>query len=264
MRLPQAVAKVSKFLETRYKVAEQMVANDTVSRSRDLLEDGLWDDISNLSMLNHAGRGVALTLLAYKACFPAQDVRAHKEEIGGGFSGRTVDTKATVPFLLKHNLPRSVETHWLTQTFSYAGKLTESTVLKTTPKNVGPLLIKVVNRIECGFTLAKANAAVELILARFIESRNRDRVALTIPKALEICAVLKLLKSHFERSYAKNAPRLPQCAIYETLAYYLRLLPSTATFLAIYTSLLNDADDVTYEHKIAWNQICETLTGSSG
>lgn len=376
MKSPNNTSKVLKYLEARYQASEKMVAADTINDLQSLLDVALWDQLSELSTLNHAGRGVALTLLAYKACFPSQDVRAHKEEIDGGFSARTIDTKVTVPFLLKHSLPGSVETHWLTQTFSYAGKLTEQMALKTTPKKVGPLLIQVVNQMELGFTPAKANAAIELILARLIELRNRDRVALTIPKALEISAVLHHLKSHFEGSYPKNAPRLPQCAIYamyrclaneitryrdldlkplgrmkaadrkagtvgdielhkddlpfeaveiklgipvrlihfheacekvkthtvqryyilstrgidpvdaktitgekaaffrangcevivngvyETLSCYLRLLPSTATFLATYTALLNDDEDVTYEHKTAWNRICETSASS--
>ena len=377
MRSPNIASKFTRFLEARYQVAEKMVAADAVDESRSLLGDDFWNQVSELSSLNHAGRGVALTLLAYKACVPEQDVRAHKEEISGGFSASTIETKYTVPFLLKHNLPRSVETHWLTQTFSYAGKLNEEAVLKTTPKKVGPLLVQVVNRIESEFTPAKVNAVVELVLARLIEFRNRDRVALTIPKSLEISAVLLHLKSHFEESYSKNAPRLPQCAlyamyrclaneisryrdldlkplgrmkaadrkagtvgdielhkdglpfeaveiklgipvrlihfheacekvkshtvqryyilstkgtdpadvkainkekaaffrangcevivngVYETLAYYLRLLPSTATFLATYTSLMNDDEDVTYEHKTTWNKICETAAHST-
>ena len=137
MRSPTIESKFTSFLDARYLVAEKLVAADEVIQLQSCLGEEFWHQVSELSCLNHAGRGVALTLLAYKACVPSQDVRAHKDEIGGGFAARSIDTKCTVPFLLKHNLPRSVETHWLTQTFSYAGKLDEGTMLKTTPKK-GP------------------------------------------------------------------------------------------------------------------------------
>lgn len=264
-----------------------------------------------------------------------------------------------------------METHWLTQTFSFAGKLVDDLVLKTTPKKVGPLVVDVVSAIEKANSRQVAEAAVIAILRRLIMIRNQGRVQLTVPKSLPIAGVLALLKAHILRRYSKNAPRLPQCAIYavyrclgkevskyqglelqplgrmksadrkagtvgdielhcdgipfeaveiklgipigiahvreacdkvksltarryyllstvgvaeadaeeisstkasfhrsngcelivngvfETLSYYLRLLSATESFLDAYVSLLNEDPDVTYEHKLAWNQICD-------
>lgn len=357
-------------LERGYAKAERMVADD----GRDLperLDGGLFAALDRLAAINHAGRGVALTLLACKAAMPGLDIRAHKEEMEGGFSARAFDTKVTVPFLLEHDLPRSVETHWLTQTFSFAGRLEESLVLKTAPKSIGPLVIEVVNAVETAGSAEIAEEAVARILRRLILIRNQGRVQLTIPKNLPVAAVVDLLRIHFSRRYSKNAPRLPQCAIYavysclgkevtkyrnldlqplgrmksadrkagtvgdieltsegspfeaveiklgipigiahvreacekvkaltirryyllstagvaeadrgeidaakagfhrsngcelivngvlETLSYYLRILRTTESFLAAYVALLNEDPDVTYEHKAAWNGVCE-------
>ena len=83
----------------------------------------LSDQLIEFSPRN-AFRGAAVTLLGYKIVDPSQDIRAHKDEQEDGFSARTFDNKVTVPFLIEKSLPRNVETHWLTQTLSFAGKLT--------------------------------------------------------------------------------------------------------------------------------------------
>src|SRR5690606_7501773 len=127
----------------------------------------------------------ALTLLAYKLIQPEQDVRAHKDEYDGGFSARSYDTRVTIPFLIEKSLPRSVESHWLTQTLSFAVALIRGTKLKTTPKMAGPLLIDVVNYAQ-ELPPAAIEAMVVVILRELIRIRNQDRVILTRPKNLPI------------------------------------------------------------------------------
>jgi DNA (cytosine-5)-methyltransferase 1 len=357
-------------LARAYAKAEQLAASDGATPLSGI-DESLADLVERLAAINHAGRGVALTLLACKAAMPHQDIRAHKEEIEGGFSARTFDTRVTVPFLLERDLPRSVESHWLTQTFSFAGRLDEGLRLRTTPKAVGPLVIQIVNAIESAGSAAVAEAAVVALFRRLIQIRSQGRVQLTVPKNLSIAAVVDLLKAHFARYYRKNAPRLPQCAVYavyrclsrevtkyraldlqplgrmksadrkagtvgdielycdgvpfeaveiklaipigishvreacekvkslatrryyllstagvsqadreaieaaksafhrsngcevivngvlETISYYLRLLGATESFLDAYVTLLNEDPDVTYEHKSAWNEVCQ-------
>jgi DNA (cytosine-5)-methyltransferase 1 len=51
-------------------------------------------------------------------------------------------------------------------------------------------------------------------LAGLIRERNRGKVALVTPKDLVIDDVVELLRRHFSFGYRKNAPRLPQIAIY--------------------------------------------------
>ncbi len=380
MKLPPEITTsdqaqaLREILDRAYEQAERIIITEKATPVA-VLDAELAQALDELASINHAGRGVALTLIACKAIMPCQDIRAHKEEMEGGFSARSFDTKVTVPFLLEKDLPRSVETHWLTQTFSFAGKLVDDLVLKTTPKKVGPLVVGVVSAIEKANSRQVTEAAVIAIIRRLILIRNQGRVQLTVPKSLPIASVLSLLRNHINRRYTKNAPRLPQCAIYavyqclgrevskyqalelqtlgrmksadrkagtvgdielhcdgipfeaveiklgipinishvreacekvkslttrryyllstvgvaptdtqeisstkesfhrsngcelivngvfETLSYYLRLLRTTESFLDAYVSLLNEDPDVTYEHKIAWNEICDDRGG---
>ncbi len=44
-----------------------------------------------------------------------------------------------------------------------------------------------------------------------------------------------------------------------SIGYYLRLLPDTDCFVFNYASLVEINPDVGYEHRIAWNEICEDI-----
>ena len=196
--------------EEIYKSAEKVVDSDS---EIDITDKPHIQSAIDLAKLKHAFRGAALTLLGYKLVDPAQDIRAHKDEYEGGFSARTYDTRVTVPFLIEKTLPRSVESHWLTQTLSFADVLKRNTVLKTQPKKSGTLLIDVVNYAQ-EMDAADVKKMLLAIFVELIKVRNKDKVILTRPKSLPIDVVKNLVLSHFERGYKNNAPRLPQLAIY--------------------------------------------------
>ena len=173
-----------------------------------------YESIKELGATAHAAPGVALTLAAYKACDPSQDVAAHKDEHNGGFSARAYDSSVTVPFLIEKSLPRNVESHWLSQTFSFAPEFRSGLELKTVPKNAGPRLVEAVSDIEANGTTAFAESVVTQILLEKITIRNAGRVVLTRPKDLSIDATIALVGRHIAQPYRKNAPRLPQLVIY--------------------------------------------------
>lgn len=202
--------KLKEVLEEKYQQAEKLIEDD---KSIDVNGKPHVEAARDLAKLKHAFRGAALTLLGFKLVDSEQDVRSHKDEYEGGFSARTYDTRITVPFLIEKSLPRSVETHWLTQTLSFAEKLTEDVKLKTVPKNSGPLLIKVVNYAE-GLGSDAVEEMVLVIIYELIKIRNKDKVILTRPKNLPIDTVKILLSNHMGTKYKNNAPRLPQLAIY--------------------------------------------------
>ena len=355
-----------------YSKAETIVNGETIQEFDELeTTSEEFQKAKTLGNTKHAFRGAALTLLAYKCCDADQDIRAHKAEYDGGFSARTFDTAVTVPFLIEKSLPRSVESHWLTQTLSFAEVLTEDTHLKTQPKAAGPLLVFVINAGQ-----KKPSIAFDLLTALFIsliEIRNQERVVLTRPKNIPIASVRELLDQHFTQKYKSNAPRLPQIAVHaiyqcilfsvaryagqqlqplqrmksadrksgtvgdivihsngapteaaeikfgqpinyihvmeaidkvraesvsryymlstagiseedkekiglkteefrlqngceiivngvlDSICYYLRLLPSTTDFLKNYADLLENDEDVGYEHKISWNEVCKLI-----
>lgn len=178
-----------------------------------------------LANTKHAARGAAITLAIYKVLHPEQDIRNHKSEYPNGFSARGVDTKVTVPFLSEKDLPYNVESHWLSQTLSFAGPFTADSVLKTVPKAAGPSLITTANLIQGATNIEYIKMIIALILEQMIEERNKGSIPLTKPKNLSIDQVMDLLHRHFTTPYQKNAPRLPQVAIY-----------------AIYRCLMNDVD----------------------
>ena len=350
-----------------YKIAENKVESGYQEK---LYANSAVECAAQLARTKHAFRGAALTLLGYKLIHPEQDVRSHKSEYQNGFAARTFDTRITVPFLLSKNLPRSVESHWLTQTLSFAPILESDIVLKTQPKKAGILLVKIVNYAQTEVR----TILEEMLTAMFVELiliRNKNKVILTKPKNLSIDIVSQLLNDHFFLpNYKKNAPRLPQLAVYaiymsiidqmkrfedqklepigrmrsadrkagtvgdvvllennkpveaveikfakpithidvleaiekvkgasvsryyllstegilnedvskikaeklsflkrngceiivngviQTICYYLRLLPSTNDFIFNYTSLVETDLDTSYEHRVAWNELC--------
>jgi DNA (cytosine-5)-methyltransferase 1 len=359
-------------LRAAYHTAELIVSDDRPNELGDQLGEALATKVAALGATKNAARGVALTLCLYKIAEPSQDIRCHKAEHEGGFSARAYDTRVTVPFLISKSLPRSVESHWLSQTFSFSGPYYPDARLKTQPTSAGPLMIEVVNAVNSGGSNF-AEAAVIGLLVEFIRVRNADRVVLTRPKDLPIHKVRELIEAHLASPYKSNAPRLPQLVIYavyrclvqsieryrgakleplerlksadrkrgtigdvvisydgirveaveikhdqpiafihvaeaidkvraervtryyllsnkgidaadrelinaraaeflkqngceiiingifESLAYYLRLLPNTTEFLFQYAALLESDEDTGYEHRIRWNECCETL-----
>ena len=364
------LARFSQALGEAYSVAETQLKADDWKAQQTTLGDS-YLPVLKLSKIKHAARGIALTLAAYKIIEPAQDTRLHKSEFAGGFSARTIDNTGTIPFLQANSLDYNVETHWLSQTFSFAGPYVADLVLKTQPRAAGPLMIDVVNAIETAGNPADfAKAALQVIMGSLIEARNLGKVQLEKPQNLSIDQTIDLLKQHFLHGYATNSPRLPQVAIYaiyqamlpnmeryrglelgplermkaanrksgsvgdidvnrngnpfeaveikfevginrrhvaeaiqkiktasvqrylilstagvsdgesdeianltstfrrsngceiivngvlDTIKYYLRLIDSPATFINLYTALVEADPDLGYEHRVAWNEIC--------
>ena len=58
---------------------------------------------------------VLITLAIYKTLHPAQDIRYHQENMAGGFSGRSNDTKFITPTLKQLKLTSMSESGWLTR-----------------------------------------------------------------------------------------------------------------------------------------------------
>lgn len=200
-----------------YEIAEQNIRNENYAGLLDVIGEGA-DVVRRLSQTKHATRGVALTLCLCQILHPELDVRYHKTNLDSnaeGYSARGVDNAATVPFLTEKGLYHNVESHWLTRTMAVDTPYLPDTVLKTVPKNAGPDLIIVANLIyNAQRDFEKVNAIAKVLLMGLIHERNMGQIPLTRPKNLSIDQVMFLLHKHFETHYSKNAPRLPQIAIY--------------------------------------------------
>lgn len=214
-------------LQSAFDAAEESMKSGDWKSQQAALGDA-YDDVLALSKIKHAARGIALTLAAYKIIEPKQDIRRHKSEFPGGFSARAIDSTGTVPFLQANSLYYNVETHWLSQTFSFAGPYEMDLVLSTQPKQAGPLMIKVVNAIQVASDpVVFAGAVVQRIFGSLIDARNKGKVLLERPQNLSIDQTTVLLREHFLHKYEKNSPRLPQVAIY---AIYQAILPAVGRY----------------------------------
>lgn len=214
-------------LQKAYREAEHVVAAESDIQESLELEEGVLRCVRELSETRHACRGALVTLMAYKCCDPSQDVRVHKTEYDGGFSARTYDSQVTIPFLAENDLPRSVESHWLTQTLSFAGPLNHDIELKTRPQKVGRIFLQALDTDNLDDTGSVASRILTVIFLSLIQIRNKSRVILTRPKNLSIDSVAALLVRHFDSPYKTNAPRLPQLAVY---AIYECLIGSVSRY----------------------------------
>jgi len=219
--------QLGSLLDDLYKFAEKIVGEELESPKEFILYEDQILSAKELARLKHASRGAALTLLSFRFLCPVQDIRAHKEEYEGGFSARSYDTKVTIPFLIERSLPRNVESHWLTQTLSFAGPLERGLALKTIPKACGPLLVKVVNDANDAENTDIIYYMLVAILVELVLERNKAKVLMTKPKNLPIDMIKDMLKGHFNKKYKNNAPRLPQLAIY---AIYKCILSKVVRF----------------------------------
>lgn len=222
-----------KVLDDAYVAASHVID----AGGAELLRESLGEHfatIETLSNVDHAVRGAALTVAAYKAAVPEQNVCLAKAEIADGFNARSADSEVTVPFLAGKGLQYSVESHWLTQTISFLGELTHDALkglkAKTRPANAGLLLVSVAEAVQRqpGDTSQEfATAVVTQLLCGLIQQRNSSKVVCTRPKGLTVAQAMWLVESHIATRFKKNAPRLPQLALYSV---YECLVASVARY----------------------------------
>ncbi|WP_456111827.1 hypothetical protein [Roseburia inulinivorans] len=217
--------KLTEILSECYEAAELESKKDDISDLIATIGESDSKVIIELANTKHACRGAAITLAIYKILHPEQDIRSHKAEYDNGFSARGVDHNVTVPFLIQKGLPYNVDTHWLSQTLSYSQPYTPDVILKTVPKKAGSDFIITANLIQDADSTERVKKITTLILEKMIEERNKGNIPLTKPKNLSIDQIMEILHKQFSASYEKNAPRLPQIAVY-----------------AIYKCLMNDVD----------------------
>jgi serine/threonine protein kinase len=91
---------------------------------------------------------VLVTLLVHKILFPAQDIRYHQENLEGGFSGRSIDTKFITPTLKELGLPSMAESGWLARSMEQPYPYTLSYQGKISNKNVKSAFLEIIDFIE--------------------------------------------------------------------------------------------------------------------
>jgi DNA (cytosine-5)-methyltransferase 1 len=168
---------------------------------------------------------VLITSLTKKILNPKQDIRLHKVELNGGYSGRTFDTKYITPFLKEKFTRLSMkESGWLTRSLeqvapfdlNFPGKIRDSQVKKA--------FLEIINSVE-----EKKSNPNKILIALFILLINKtDHKKLKIKHiknsdSATINLIMDSLHKHFFTKYSvSGASRLPVIALYSIYDILIR------------------------------------------
>jgi len=214
---------INQILEKFYKVAISEVKKDNgeaflkkLDRNR---QGWLFEIVSNAESFK-AIVTVLATSLVKKIENPKQDIRYHKNELKGGYSGRTFDTKFITPFFKKY-FPRFAmkESGWLTRSIEQPHPFTFKFPGKIRNKEVKQAFLQILNDIEENKSGPENYlTALFILLAREIIHSNSLFLKHQLnfqKKNLTINLIIEELKEHFFTKYEKaGASRLPVIAIY--------------------------------------------------
>lgn len=163
--------------------------------------------------------GVTLTSLVYKVINPDQDIRKHQENMQGGYSGRTFDSKYITPFL-QQEFPHfaMAESAWLTRSLeqplpfdlNYPGKI-RNKVLKTA-------FLNILHQVQADTTLAYQFLVA--IMGLMLEATAKDKAlfsSVEVTDKVTISKIIDAIYTHIHHDYGKGVvgtARLPVLAIY--------------------------------------------------
>lgn len=158
-----------------------------------------------------------ITSLTKKVESPQQDVRQHKVELPGGYSGRSYDFNHITPFLQEY-FPRyaMAESGWLTRSLEQVHPFTVDFPGKIRNAAVKQAFLEILNDVESNN--ADAFQYLVVILALLIEHQVAQSVVMPAfrdSSEYTILTVVDLLEKHFfERYKSAGASRLPVVALY--------------------------------------------------
>lgn len=205
-------------LTEAYEKALSKVENsDFIADPSENLESEI---VANIEMLiekidNFKGvTSVAITSTLKKIVDPGQDIRLHKVEFEGGYSGRSLDTSVVTPFLKDHELKCMAESGWLTRSLEQTHPFSLDFPGAIRNQEVKDAFLQIINDIET------KNANVRDILDYFLQlliiKRESEKIDIKrIDNAdVYISEIINKLTMHFEESNSSGTARLPVLAIY--------------------------------------------------
>lgn len=182
-----------------------------------------WEWIQELVSKEESFKGVytvTITSLTYKCLHPQQDVRRHQLSLsgGGGYSGRTFDTKYVTPFLKsKQFLGAMKESGWLTRSLEQDHPFDLDFPGKINSKKVKNAFLQILNDIEENdadpyqYLLGMFNLSI-------IEKRKKTVTIINPVESeskLNITQIIDYLRKHFYYKYStRGASILPVIAFY--------------------------------------------------
>lgn len=214
---------INQILEKFYKAAIKEIKRDNgeifLKKLNDNQRNWLFRIVSNAESFK-AIVTVLTTSLVKKIENSKQDIRYHKNELKGGYSGRTFDTKFITPFFKKY-FPRfsMKESGWLTRSIEQPHPFTVKFPGKIRNKDVKQAFLQILYDVEENKSGPENYLiALLILLAREINRSNSllSKHKLNFQKKnLTINLIIENLKEHFFTKYKNaGASRLPVIAIY--------------------------------------------------
>jgi DNA (cytosine-5)-methyltransferase 1 len=167
---------------------------------------------------------VIITSLLKKIEEPSQDVRLHRDELKGGYSGRTLDTNVVTPWLKQHFrrfAPK--ESSWLTRFIEQPHPFTKDFPGKIRNPEAKDAFLSILDDIEENAVNPKHYLTALII--NLLEKTADEKDILSIPAVevgsnrLTIDMIIAMLEEHFS---LKMTSRLPVIAIYSIYQLLLK------------------------------------------
>lgn len=158
---------------------------------------------------------VLVTLLYYKVLHIEQDIRLHQQQIEGGFSGRTFDTKYVTPELKRLGLPSMSESGWLTRSLEQPVPFT----LDFPGRISGGVKYPFLRSLD--FVEHNGDNAQNMLRYLFnrvlvqVAQNSIEIIPLDNPEYITIDLIIEALNKHFNYNYGThNGAKLPVLAFY--------------------------------------------------
>ena len=170
---------------------------------------------------------VLITLAIYKTLHPAQDIRYHQENMAGGFSGRSNDTKFITPTLKQLKLTSMSESGWLTRSLEQPYPYDLDYNGKVGNPQVKLAFLTIVDFIQNN--PESCDDVVKFLLRSAINIRNNNQVVIvpiSNPEKITIESIIRALEEFFNENYSisggSKIPVLAFYAIYSILTEEMR------------------------------------------
>ena len=154
---------------------------------------------------------VTVTSLVKKCVDPAQDIRRHRAEIPGGYSGHELDSKIVTPFLKANGFPAVSESGWVRRPFSQNAPYGLSYAGPIGGNGLKEAFLRVLDAVEGG--RADPQSLLTYMFGQLVGLRELERVRLARPTGLTIPGITRRLDSHFS-GVGSGKARLPVLAVY--------------------------------------------------
>ena len=214
----KALNEIYKQVEEDYNKKDKSIFENLSSEQQQWLNI-LVDNIENQKSVVAA----LITSIIKKVVSPEQDIRLHREEFEGGYSGRTLDTNVVTPWLKEH-FPRFApkESGWLTRSIEQPHPFTMDFPGRIRNEKVKIAFLSILNDIEENSADSQnyLKGLLYLLLDKYKKGLNLLSPLIEkkqeIPLTIDI--VIEMLREHFSM---KSSSRLPVIAIYSIYQIFM-------------------------------------------